>query len=374
MNMKINGYLMSKDTVIATIHNGEVQPVCETLMPFHFKKTGTGVSRGGFESWLEGRAIDTHRSNSRLLKKALRLTTVNDAELVLKVNAATITDTYWFKSESSSLKYDDIRFKENMFDKLALYGDPDSFSKSYSPTPELTNTGSFEKCWRLSEGKWWLYKQGNDWELFSELFICEFGTALGFNMARYEKDGKYIRSLDFTDGASINYEPADSITGGDEDYDLNFRLLTELSENCAADYIAMIYLDTLCFNMDRHTKNYGILRNVDSGETLGLAPNFDNNIALISRGYPNQARQNDLLFRLFDDFLRTNRSALDCFTGMNIPYVDKNLIETCIDRVPVDVDRTFICDFIMSSQDRIKDNTERLAQEQGMDFCPKMSM
>lgn len=105
-----------------------------------------------FVGWLLSRCINLHRTNSRLLRKALRLTNTNEVELVLKYNAAAITDSYWFKPENTDLKYDDVRFKENLFDTLALRGDPDGFSIPPQRTPELTNIGSFEKCWRLIDG------------------------------------------------------------------------------------------------------------------------------------------------------------------------------------------------------------------------------
>ena len=136
--MNLDGFLMSRDIVIAEINDMVIIPVIDKLLPFYLKNFSD------FESWLEDRAIDKHRTNSRLLKKALRLTTEEDSEIVLKVNAATITDCYWFKPHNSSLTYDNIRFKDNMFDKLALYGDPDSFNQKYKATPELTNIGSFE--------------------------------------------------------------------------------------------------------------------------------------------------------------------------------------------------------------------------------------
>ena len=364
--MSLNGYLMSKDTVIANVNDGRISVVNEALMPLFLQ------NRDDFEGWLEGRAIDTHRVNSRLLKKALRLTTSNDIDVVLKVNAATITDTYWFKSIDSDLEYDDIRFKENMFDKLALYGDPDSFNNEYSRTPELTNTGSFEKCWRLENGEWWIYKQGNDRELFSELFICELGKALGFNMAHYEKDGKYIKSRDFTNCAAVNFESAAGIVGDDEDYAVNFEALQKLSENCVDDYIRMIYLDTICFNMDRHTKNYGVLRDVESGEILGLAPNFDNNIALISGDYPkNITRKNDKLIQLFADFLESCLDALEIFEKLNIPPIDREMIMDCMDKVPIEVDREVICGFILNGQTEVITTVERLTQSN--DFEQTMS-
>ncbi len=48
----------------------------------------------------------------------------------------------------------------------------------------------------------------------------------------------------------------------------------------------MVFLDTICAKLDRHTFNFGILRNNNTGDVIGLAPNFDNNMALISREYP----------------------------------------------------------------------------------------
>ena len=353
--MKLNGSLMSKDIKVADIRNGIVFPVSEELLPIHF------INKGDIISWLESRAIDMHRTNSRLLKKVLRLTTADDIEVVLKVKAATITDTYWVKPEGCELTYDDIRFKENMFDKLALHGDPDSFNNGHSQyhTPELTNIGSFEKCWSIIDGEWWMYKQGSEYELFSELFICELGKALGFNMAHYELDGKFIRSRDFTNGASVNYEPAFGIVGKEDDYSVNYEALKKLSERCAADYIKMIYLDTLCFNMDRHTNNYGVLRNAD--EVIGLAPNFDNNIALISRGYlKNIKRENDFLIRLFVEFLGRSRDAYAAFSDMDIPLIDLAMVESCVDRVPIKADRKYVREFILNGQEQLAAATRRL--------------
>lgn len=346
--MDITGDLMSRDTVIAKINTGSLSVVNEELLPLYLKKTSY------FEGWLRDRAIDTSRTNSRLLKKALRLTTADDIELVLKVRAATVTDTYWFRPDGSGLSYEDIRFKSNPFDKLALNGDPDSFNHDYSPTPELTNIGSFEKCWSLISGEWWMYKQANEQELFSELFMYELGMALGFPMAHYEKDGNYIKSRDFTSGGAMNYEPAVGIVGDEEDYAFNYTELKKLSAACAADYIKLVYMDTLCFNMDRHTKNYGILRDPDSGAVLGMAPNFDNNIALISRGYPaNLTRENDRLIRLFAEFMDTCPEALDCFMELDIPEIDRGMIEICMDKVAVHADREFICAFLLNGQRQV---------------------
>ena len=119
----INGKLMSGDREIASIRDNEIVDCVEALLPLYLKRTRN------LEGWLASRAIDAHRTNSRLLKKVLRLKTSDDAETALAVNAATITDQYWIKPDDSELCWEDVRFKENFFDALALRGDPDSFSR-----------------------------------------------------------------------------------------------------------------------------------------------------------------------------------------------------------------------------------------------------
>ena len=300
MDLSYRAQIMSKDVAVATVAGNAVTPVREDLLPLFFKRSSS------FEGWLRTRAIDIHRTNSRLLKKALRLAERDETELVLSVYAATITDTYWVKPEGSSLAYSDVKFTENYFDDVALTGGGVSEiallyrnsedKASMAHTPELTNTGSFEKCWRLIGGEWWMYKRADRLALFSELFVYELGTALGFPMAYYERvDGSTIRSRDFTGGAGVNFEPAASIVGDDDDYGVSYAAFRKLGTEFSDAYLEIIFLDAVCENVDRHTNNYGVLRDVVSGKILSLAPNYDNNLALVSRGYPNRADRTGLL-------------------------------------------------------------------------------
>ena len=63
----ITGTLMLEDRPIAIIKNGLIIESVDTLLPLYLKRTRN------VEGWLASRAIDSHRVNSRLLKKALRL-------------------------------------------------------------------------------------------------------------------------------------------------------------------------------------------------------------------------------------------------------------------------------------------------------------
>lgn len=345
----LNGWIMSENTAVATVKDGEITEFNSELVPLYLKRTRN------VEGWLSSRAIDSSRVNSRLLKKAFRLNNASNSETSLFVNAATITDRYWFKPEDSSAIYEDIRFNTNDFDTLALFGDPDGFSKKLSRSPELTNVGSFEKCWRLIDGKWWLYKSGNENELFSELFISQLLKKLGLFTAYHELDGGFIRTPDFTDNASVNFEPMRSLTDNDDDYTRCFNTLFAISEKLAEQYLLLIWADTVCFNMDRHTENFGFLRNVKTGEIISLAPNFDNNIALISRGYPkDKTRKKDGLIKFLREFISTAPEALKMYKTLRLPVITRKMIEECINETPFNVDTDFICEFILNGQAEIQ--------------------
>ena len=286
----------------------------------------------------------------------MRLKEKDDVNTVLAVNGATLTDNYWVKSSDSLATYEEIRFKDNLFDKLALCGDPDSYSLKPARTPELTSIGSFEKCWRLINGKWWLYKKSNDNEIFSELFISKLSERLQLPTARYEKDGDYIRTLDFTDGAKVNYEPIYSLVGEDDDYQYCFDTLLKLSKELARQYLLLVWMDTICFNMDRHTQNFGFLRDVETGEILSLSPNFDNNIALISRGYPKDvARQKNGLIRFFRDFIVNSQEAKEMYRAIKLPVTNQMILDECFKEIDTQVDRDVISSFILNGQRTVND-------------------
>ena len=159
-----NYEILSGSTLVALWENNNLTVKNEALLPLYLKKIHNA------DMWLETRAIDSHRANSRLLKKALRLAEKDDVSTVIHVNGATITDNYWIRPIGSDLTYDDVKFTDDYFSGLALKGNYDSFNRAAnskrSKTPELTNVGSFEKCRKLRDGRWWMYKKASHDEMF----------------------------------------------------------------------------------------------------------------------------------------------------------------------------------------------------------------
>jgi hypothetical protein len=337
----MNYLIMSRDITVAKWIDNELIIANDSLLPLYLKRVHNA------NTWLETRAIDSHRANSRLLKKALHLKEKDDISTVLHVNAATITDTYWIKPLDSALTYADIKFNNDYFSNLALHGTYDSFNRAanstHSRTPELTNTGSFEKCWKLRGGAWWMYKRATHNEQFSELFVYELGQVLGMNMAEYKRGDGCVKTKDFTNGASVNFEPASAFMGGNEDYIAVMGALETLCPNAISDYVKMIFLDTIVANPDRHTNNFGLLRDVKTGQLLRLTPNYDNNMALIARGYPkNMTPHNDMLIKLFNELLAEYPKH-----KKYIPAITEQTIHSVLNKLNMKVKTQFIVEYVM---------------------------
>lgn len=336
-----NYEILSGNTLVATWENGSLTVKNKELLPLYLKRIQNA------DMWLETRAIDSHRANSRLLKKALRLAEKDDLSTVIHVNGATITDNYWIRPIGADLTYEEVRFSDDYFSTLALKGTYNSFNRAanskHSKTPELTNIGSYEKCWKLRNGKWWMYKRATHEEAFSELFIYELGLTLGMNMAIYERGDKCVKTLDFTGNASVNFEPASAFMGENEDYIDVTEKLKELCPEAIPDYIRLIFMDTVCANPDRHTNNFGLLRDISTGKLLGLAPNYDNNMALISRGYPAKPKETDLLISLFNDLMVSFPEY-----KKYIPDLNEDIILKVIDKVGMKIKTKAVADIVMS--------------------------
>ena len=74
-----NYEILSGDTVVAVWQDNKLNIVNEALLPLYLRKIQNA------DMWLETRAIDSHRANSRLLKKALRLVEKDDISTVIHV-------------------------------------------------------------------------------------------------------------------------------------------------------------------------------------------------------------------------------------------------------------------------------------------------
>lgn len=130
-------------------------------------------------------------------------------------------------------------------------------------------------------------------------------------------------------------------------------MLQEFGQEIADQYIEIILMDTICRNADRHTYNYGVLRDQNTGKVVSLAPNFDNNIALVSSGYDDSPRQNDLLIDLFNEFEQETHAVSDYLTRHKMPVITKEMIYACCDATGIEIDKEYILQFVNAGYNNI---------------------
>lgn len=271
------GYLMYKDKQVAEIKDTEfVKSLDDNLLPVIMINKNVG----SLEAWLQTRVIDTHRTNSRQVRRRLSVRSEVPKEIVIKARAISITDSYWLKWINEDITYNEVRNRlSDGLNTVALYGNATEINfKDLDISPELTNIGSFEKCWKLIEGCWYMIKKGTYKENFAEVLIANIAINLGFDAVKYEaiEDGILVKCKDFTNNGEVDFEPMFSFVRDYWEIDDSVSIIKELGY--IEDFLNITFMDALCYNIDRHTFNFGILRK--DGEPVGLAPNFDNNLGL----------------------------------------------------------------------------------------------
>lgn len=347
------GDVMCGDSVVATVVDNDLKSIVDKeKCPLYLVRTSD------FEGWLRTRCIDLHRINSRVLIKMLRLQNSDEIDLVLRVNAATVTDNYWCREKDSPLMYKDLDLTNDYLADSALFGvfkEVPNVGVNLN-TPELTNIGSFEKCWKFDGDSWLILKRAHHLEMFSELFVYELGKKLGYDMAeyKYHSDSKTICSKDFTESI-YNLEPINSLVEDNVDYDVVANVLNKLGSDFIKDYLKIIFMDALVMNPDRHEFNLGLLRDSETGKIVKLAPNFDNNLSLVSRGFPkSMPTKNNAMIK---DFIEIVKQYPNDF---QLPEITSELIKSaCVDVSPGDsflnIEYKFITDFVLNNYELIKE-------------------
>lgn len=327
----LTGFVMSGNKPVAEFSNGNLVSINNQLAPLSIRRTHS------LEKFLSLRVIDMSRTNARLLKRALNISVDEDYKIALYAYALSITDNFWFKPKHSKIKYHDLTIRSDSYSDIALKGDTNYFPCENHLTPELTTTGSFEKGWKLCDDCWWLYKSGNNKQIFSELFCYHFAELTGIKTAKYELDDKYIRSQNFAD--KYNFEPMAALADNNDNYEYAFALLYQISPIIAKDYLKLMLFDATVFNIDRHNENYGLLRDKNTGEIISLAPNFDNNLALISNDDTLNSPKQDGLIKLFLKFVNSNPIAKDLLQNVEWKEITKKDVENIIKQIPIHIEK-----------------------------------
>ena len=206
---------------------------------------------------------------------------------------ASLNDTFWVKPQESSLTWDKVSLYQNHFDetiaKIAFDGGLVA-EKLSSPSPELITDGTVAKCWRRFGDDIYLLKRGmrlsRDEKIYglgpqSEKYAYDLAKHLCRNPLEYDVisyHGKIASKCQCFCDEQTSYAPVCYILG--EKARLSDCLDYFDSIGSGEEFREMVVLDSLTFNEDRHLKNFGVLYDADTMQVKGMAPVFDNNLAL----------------------------------------------------------------------------------------------
>lgn len=290
--------LMNKNNIVATI---DKKPKSEFSVSTSFEITEIfGNLPYGFstvDAWLNGRKASNH--NKHLVEIMKNLNCYDNEGFMRVTHAATINDTFWVKSDTERLSWEQISLYRNQFtetiSRLAFEGVGLYDVVFSSLSPELACEGSFKKCFRKEDekGEWgsdiFIYKRGSEGfsnaglEPYCEVLSSEIAQIICPDAVSYELTTlheKLASRCNLFTNEENGYVPfAKLVDVKKMSFEDMFRYFIE--HGAEQKFREMLVLDALCFNEDRHAGNFGMLFNNDTLEVTKMSPVFDLNLSLL---------------------------------------------------------------------------------------------
>ena len=244
--------------------------------------------------WLSQRAIPIDRANAKRVLNALNLPQLNKTAIIIACRGVSLIDSYWIKMDRD-VKWEEVNFRKNSFNKtiaiISLKGSahPDKFTlEGDLSTPELTNQGTYAKCWRREDNGLYLYKSRTrgKYEPEAEVVTSKVADILGISHVEYKLatlEGVRCCKCKNIANERLAIVPADDYLKyiGNPRYDtLQGWLMMFKGEKEREKFLQMMLLDGLVCNTDRHLLNWGFIMDNRTGEILGQHPLFDHNCAV----------------------------------------------------------------------------------------------
>lgn len=250
------------------------------------------IALAGFNDWWSGRGIPAARAGlSSLLEDA---GVAVPEELLQRNLGLSLSDQYWICPEGSGLRWGDINFFNNDFEKVSLSTSEFAVDgNSAAATPDNTSDGNLPKFWTCRDGVRLLLKSGGAYgqEPYNEVVA----TALHRRVLAEDQFVPY--TLEGEGATALSCCP--EFLADDEEFVPAVYVEKVLEQGSdrndfehyldCCEYLGvqgarmamerMIVCDDVIANHDRHHRNFGIVRNVDTGECRP-APIFDSGSSL----------------------------------------------------------------------------------------------
>ena len=242
-------------------------------------------------NWFKNRGIPLWRKELTQLMQKMNIE--SPTELLDKAHGLSLSDQYWIKNINSDLKWEDINFFDHDFNSanfLEVSLSPRSSNKQPEiHSPNNTTDGMLPKSWIIENGKRVLVKrtfEPSNQEPFNEWLASEISKRLGFDYCDYRLDiinNKLVSKCDNFLNKNQEIITANNVfetkkkSNNVNDFNHYIQILEEHGIKDARQNLEnMIVLDYLIMNYDRHMKNFGIIRNVQTLKWEKTTPLFDN--------------------------------------------------------------------------------------------------
>ncbi|MBQ9227572.1 MAG: HipA domain-containing protein [Eubacterium sp.] len=258
---------------------------------------GTASELRVLNNWFKGRGIPSHRKGLTKLLEQLGVESTD--ELLNKAYALSFSDQYWIKEYDSPVAWKDINFFDNDFQYEGyLQASLSSSKESSTERPDLhspnnTIDGMLPKGWIIENGKRVLVKgsyEASREEPINEWLASAFCRRMGFEYCPYRiaiSGGRLVSKCDLFVAADEEMITANDIfvsekkKGNISDIQHYINILEKHNvPNARRNVENMILLDAVLMNTDRHLRNFGVIRNVETLEWKRTAPIFDTGEAM----------------------------------------------------------------------------------------------
>ena len=272
-----------------------------------WKPLGIGLrertpNRYDLAAWIASRSIPDMRPN---LAPVLReLAARHGIDLMFDSWGLNLSDQYWFKPVDIDVDWHDVNYFENGYEEAlgeTLLGGSAPAGNStarITHSPDTATPGMLSKTWIHRDGTNLLVKSGTgneNREPYNELLATKLLARLldDEDFVAYsltERHGRaYSTCPTFVTSETELIPAADVLTafGVTEGRDLH-RGYLEAGQalgvsNLGRAVSKMIVADHLMANFDRHTHNFGLMREVETLDRYRVAPLFDNGCGFYSR-------------------------------------------------------------------------------------------
>ena len=329
---------ISIDTVSGAILRVS-KPVNPELLPL-----GGSIDSAMLKKWWQRRAVPVGQGKIQRILEQMGIATPQ--EYLVKNLGLSLTDHYWINPLDMELGWEDINLFTNDFrdpvGDMQFGLEPDAIldlpANAFSPSS--STQGDLTKKWIIVDGKRFLVKGnhgGNSQESLNEIvatllhqkqgrvpYVSYSTMRLGDNQQIYcvcesftSDEVELIPAIDIVeskkkDNAMSMYEHFIDVCIG--------HGMNESAVRTFLEY--QILADFVLTNTDRHLNNFGILRNANTLEFIGMAPIFDSGNAMFWQN-PRLPGHSDLTDITVNSFRNTEKRMLQLVRNKGVLDLSK---------------------------------------------------